>query len=155
MFKDDEQRSDWKTVLSNYSKAEQERLEAAAEAQDARIRAAASDPTHSLVQDGVDISELWFAVLRRREELTQEQEQREKDATERETPKRESPSEAQEAPLVASEPSADPQPPESALEDPEAPEPASKPAAKKSAAKTSPAKKGPGRPRKDVSQEEE
>jgi hypothetical protein len=60
---------DWEKTLEGFSDEQRERLEAAAEANKERIDAAAKDSSNNTVQNGVDIGSLWFAVLRRREEL--------------------------------------------------------------------------------------
>lgn len=132
--------AEWETMLAAYTAEERERLEAAAEMQKARIEAAAIDPTRSLVQDGVDIGELWFAVVRRRGELAAlAQERRLAEAKRASAPRLKASPEPQEAVLPASEASAEPEPP---AEAPAAPAPA-----KKAPAKT-PAKRGPARSRK-------
>lgn len=59
----------WKSALAPYSEEEVAQLEQAALSNFARIEKAAHDLTCTGVVDGIDISEIWFAVLRRREEL--------------------------------------------------------------------------------------
>lgn len=61
--------SHWEDMLAAYTPEQQERLELAATAQAERVEAAAVDPSDSRIQDGIDISAVWFAVLRRREQL--------------------------------------------------------------------------------------
>lgn len=58
----------WEKMLAAYAPEQVERLEAAAEKQSDRIAAAAIDPTNNRVQSGIDIGELWFAVVRLRED---------------------------------------------------------------------------------------
>lgn len=59
----------WELALANYTDEEREQLEAAADAQSERIEKAAKDPSNTGVVDGIDISELWFAVLRERDKV--------------------------------------------------------------------------------------
>lgn len=135
--------ADWKTMLAAYTAEERERLEAAAKMQAARIESAAIDPTRSLVQDGVHIGELWFAVVRRREELSARAAERKLEEAKRlAAPRSTAPPEPQEAVLPPSEASADPEPPASPAP---APAPAKKAPAKVAA---KPVKRSPARPSK-------
>lgn len=132
--------ADWETMLAAYTAEERERLEAAAEMQAARIEAAAIDPTRSRVQQGVDISELWFAVIRRRGELAALADERKRAESKLATaPRPKASPEPQEAVVTPSEAPAEPEPPASP--------PAASERAKKAPAKA-PAKRGAGRPRK-------
>ncbi len=72
----------WESSISHHSDIERERLEHAAEVMKDRIEKAAVDPTNNPVQDGIDIGALWFAVLRRREQLTKSNDPEAREAAE-------------------------------------------------------------------------
>lgn len=114
--------SQCRKMLAAYTPEQVERLEAAAASQVDRINAAAIDPTDSTVQDGVDIGELWFAVVRRRNELRREFERLGDSfrATIPKTPSEVVP-EPQEAALPVSEAPTDTETPEKAPAAPKAP----------------------------------
>jgi hypothetical protein len=142
--------SQWQKMLEHYSDEEIERLEAGAIAQAERIEAAALDPTNNSEQDGIDIAALWFAVVRRREQLLAQVEPEvdtdalpfltdgpppavlaaaEAQAEAQEAP--ESPVEAPEEPVEAEDAPSEPDEPEAAEEAPADDAPVPAPAARK------------------------
>jgi hypothetical protein len=124
----------WQSAIAHYTPEQLERLEAAAAIPStaARIEKAAFDLTNSATVDGIDITELWPFVLRRREQLAAEPKVIHAEATLRPV-----------EPLLEAEPVEDLDVPEVTVEEPaeepqEAPaEEAPKPAAKKRAPRKS------------------